>query len=225
YVGLHEFEDMSFLLHYLDESYLFLDIGANVGCYSLLAASKGSSVIAFEPEFSSISVLNVNKHLNNFGEIKVVRAAVGDHVGTVNFSQQLDTVNHVLDASDKSGTQVELLNIDSLNLDDAKIAMKIDVEGYEMQVLDGAISCLNKQVDVVIVETNNSNLNYGSTNSEIFKKLNDLGFQGYTYEPFFRALNAVGPCRVGNTIFIKDPIKVQEKLLKAPAFSLMSETI
>jgi FkbM family methyltransferase len=226
YVGLHEFEDMSFVLHYLNETHLFLDVGANVGCYSLLAASKGSSVIAFEPDYTSVSALNVNRCINDFEKkITVVRAAVGDHVGITNFSEKLDTVNHVLDPTDKNGTQVELVSIDSLNLDNANTVIKIDVEGYEMQVLNGALECLLRQVLVVIVETNNSNLNYGSTNSAIFQKLNNLGFNGFTYEPFSRSLHSVPPERVGNTIFLKDPVKAQEILLRAPSFSLMSENI
>ena len=38
YTGLHEFSDMSFLIHYLNEEDKFMDIGANVGTYSLLAS-------------------------------------------------------------------------------------------------------------------------------------------------------------------------------------------
>jgi len=80
-------------------------------------------------------------------------------------------------------------------------------------------------VSVVIVETNNSNLNYGSTNNDIFKKLRKLGFEGFTYNPFTRALCKVGPDRVGNTIFIKDPTAVTKQLIDADKFFSMSELI
>src|SRR5262245_10746432 len=49
YCGLHEFEDMGFALHLLRPGDLFVDVGANVGSYSLLAAATGADVIAFEP--------------------------------------------------------------------------------------------------------------------------------------------------------------------------------
>src|SRR5262245_66364773 len=50
YVGLHEFAEMAFLLHFLRPADLFADVGANVGSFSVLAgAAIGADVIAFEP--------------------------------------------------------------------------------------------------------------------------------------------------------------------------------
>lgn len=50
YVGLHEFEDMSFVLHGLRPDDLFVDVGANVGSYTVLAgAAVGASCVSFEP--------------------------------------------------------------------------------------------------------------------------------------------------------------------------------
>src|SRR5450759_3401797 len=50
YVGLHEFEDMAFVLHFLRPDDLFVDVGANIGSYTILAtAGVGANCIAFEP--------------------------------------------------------------------------------------------------------------------------------------------------------------------------------
>ena len=50
YTGLHEFIDMGFLLHFLRDEDLFIDVGANVGSYSILACyAVGARGIAFEP--------------------------------------------------------------------------------------------------------------------------------------------------------------------------------
>jgi hypothetical protein len=50
YWGLHEFADMAFVLHYLQPEDLFVDIGANIGSYTLLASGAvGTRTIAFEP--------------------------------------------------------------------------------------------------------------------------------------------------------------------------------
>ena len=50
YLGLHEFEDMGFLLHYLNDQDFFIDIGSNVGSYTLLSGVvKKSTVVSFEP--------------------------------------------------------------------------------------------------------------------------------------------------------------------------------
>src|SRR5262245_43975458 len=50
YFGLHEFAHMAFVLHYLERDDLFVDVGANVGSYTLLASGAvGARTIAFEP--------------------------------------------------------------------------------------------------------------------------------------------------------------------------------
>src|SRR5690348_855531 len=51
YCGLHEFEDMAFIAHYLRPTDFFVDVGANVGSYTVLAAGvAGASVMSFEPD-------------------------------------------------------------------------------------------------------------------------------------------------------------------------------
>jgi hypothetical protein len=49
YCGLHEFEDMAFVLHLLRPGDLFVDIGANIGSYTILAGATGANAISFEP--------------------------------------------------------------------------------------------------------------------------------------------------------------------------------
>ena len=54
YCGLHEFIDMAFVLHFLRQGDIFLDVGANIGSYSILAGSEiGCSVYSFEPILST----------------------------------------------------------------------------------------------------------------------------------------------------------------------------
>lgn len=204
YVGMHEFEEMSFLLHYLTKENTFIDVGANVGCYSLLAASKASTVLSFEPDFDSLSILNLNLKINGFKNVKVYNHAVGEENKTVSFTKNLDTVNHIANSDDKNSREVQMISIDNLCLKNNEIVMKIDVEGYEEEVLKGGKELLKKQVEVVIVETNNSNLNYGSSNSRIFNLLKRYNFKPYTYNPFSREFIKISDKHIGNTIFLKE---------------------
>ena len=57
YCGLHEYEDMSFVLNALRPGDLFVDVGANIGSYSILAGGGGARVIAIEPIPSRSAVL------------------------------------------------------------------------------------------------------------------------------------------------------------------------
>src|SRR5690349_8415761 len=64
YCGLLEFEDMAFVLHVLREGDVFMDVGANVGAYTVLAAATGARVVAFEPIPAAFAHLTDNVRVN-----------------------------------------------------------------------------------------------------------------------------------------------------------------
>ena len=68
YTGLHEFQDMAFALHVLRPNDLFVDIGANVGSYTVLAASVGAKSISVEPIKIAFDHLMRNIHLNGISD-------------------------------------------------------------------------------------------------------------------------------------------------------------
>src|SRR5262249_61074379 len=115
YVGLHEFERMAFLLHFLRRGDLFADVGANVGSYTILAAvAVGTDVIAFEPGESALSWLVRNVELNGvLDRVEVRREAVGAKSGMVFFTSGLDTMNHI--APDGAAFPITLHHISSNN--------------------------------------------------------------------------------------------------------------
>lgn len=66
YVGLNEFQDMGFLMHYLRSKVVFIDEGANAGSYTILASSVvGSKTIAIEPIPETFKRLVLNVTMNN----------------------------------------------------------------------------------------------------------------------------------------------------------------
>src|SRR5262249_48606092 len=95
YVGLHEFAEMAFLLHFLRPGDLFADVGANVGSYSVLAgAAVGADVIAFEPG-EAFPWLVRNLELNNLRKAQARHMAVGAANGIVSFTSGKDTMNRI----------------------------------------------------------------------------------------------------------------------------------
>ena len=69
YFGLHEFEDMAFATHVLRCHDLFIDVGSNLGSYSLLASGvSGAFSIAYEPVPATYSKLVANVSLNNLSD-------------------------------------------------------------------------------------------------------------------------------------------------------------
>ncbi|RWY49455.1 FkbM family methyltransferase [Mucilaginibacter gilvus] len=69
YCGLHEFEDMAFLLHFLRPGDLFADVGANIGSYTMLASAEiGARSVTVEPLPATFKNLLQNIQLNNIGD-------------------------------------------------------------------------------------------------------------------------------------------------------------
>ena len=80
YTYLEDFEEMLFLLHFLDMDDRFIDIGANIGSYSILASTIiGCHTLSFEPSVKNYKILSFNVQLNNVqSTIKLYNYALGD---------------------------------------------------------------------------------------------------------------------------------------------------
>jgi FkbM family methyltransferase len=136
-----EFEDMAFVLHLLRDGEDFLDVGANVGVYSILAASRGARVLAMEPVSDTYRQLLDNVHLNGFAaRIDARNIGVGSEPGELRFSTHEGPTNHVL-APGESDTQAVAVAVDALDTIAAGWApglIKIAVEGFEANVIQVA---------------------------------------------------------------------------------------
>ena len=226
YTGLHEFQEMGFLLHVLREEDLFVDVGANVGSYTILAcAAVGARGIAFEPVPETYKRLCYNIRLNHLEQqVNCVNMGVGSEQGVIMFSSNADTTNHALKASEQCDSAI---NVDSTTLDIAlknqsPAIIKIDVEGYETPVLKGAeeILCL-QSVHSLIIELNGSGKHYGYNELQILAMMSDHGFQPYSYNPLNRTLVRLQGKnkKSSNTLFIREIAHVEERLRTAPISS------
>ncbi|MDQ1636323.1 MAG: hypothetical protein QOJ32_3132 [Frankiaceae bacterium] len=120
---------------------LFVDIGANIGIYTIFALDLGAEVIAVEPTKNAD---RVREHLTLNGyTAEVVQKAVTDHPGKVMITDELDSLNHLV--SDGSGIEVEATTLDDLLGERTAAGVKIDVEGAERLVLAGATRALSEQ--------------------------------------------------------------------------------
>ena len=120
-----------------------IDVGANIGYYLLmferLIGGEGH-IFCFEPEPDNLSELKrniVNNHLNN---VTLFEAAVGDKCGTTHLSRGL---NGIVCEDQEGAIEVDLVSLDSA-IEQRLDVIKVDVEGYEGQVLKGAQGLINK---------------------------------------------------------------------------------
>ncbi|MEA3504657.1 MAG: FkbM family methyltransferase [Bacteroidota bacterium] len=165
--------------HYKNYDY-FIDIGANIGTYSILLANKGLKVISFEPVNDNYRVFRINLLLNKLqSKITTYNIALGEKDTDANFI--FDPINtgasHIAKKSDSDDntTTVHISTFDSLlpelNIPiEAKIMIKIDVEGMEIEVLNGAKKFLQSYPNLLLfMESKHSEEN------NIREKLDTLG--------------------------------------------------
>jgi len=227
YTGLHEFNEMGFLLHFLRTEDTFFDVGANVGSYTLLASGVcKSKTISFEPVPQTFEILTQNIILNKLSNlVKLINMGVGKETGKLDFVANEDTKNHVAFARD-----FDKISVDVIKLDDYAsfnpIFIKIDVEGYETEVLNGAIDMLkNPNLKAIVIELNGSGERYGYKEESIHKKLISHSFSPYTYDPFSRVLNKLETFGTFNTIYIRDIEFVNGRLKSGKSFNIFNESI
>lgn len=225
YCGLSDFEEMSFLLHFLRPDDLFLDVGANVGAYSVLASSAvGASTLAFEPVDQACRSWMNNIAINHAGgRARLVRKGVGAKRALLRFTNTQDTVNRVIPSgSGGEGVEVECTTLDLELSGNRPRLMKIDVEGYELDVLRGAQELLaSAEFEAVIIELSGHGTQYGSSDQDVHATLSAHGFRPFQYLPFERKLVLLGaPRSSGNTIYLRNSESAAQRVASAPEFSV-----
>ncbi len=121
---------------------VFLDVGANIGSYSISMMDLCEEVIAFEPHPYTAMRCKMNFLLNGKPEEMVKQMALSNKVGNISFSDYggSSTINHIL--NDSNGIKVEVTTLDDfiVEYDEHKskqYILKVDVEGFEKQVFEG----------------------------------------------------------------------------------------
>jgi len=231
YAGLQDFKDMSFLLHFLRREDTFVDIGANIGSYSILASGAvGACSIAIEPIPETWSCMQANIVVNGVQKlIDPLNVGLGSECSTLRFTHEQDiTINHVAMDDDK-----EYVNILVRTLDDvieertSPSLIKIDVEGFETEVLKGGKNTLaDESLKAIIIELNGSGSRYGFKDEDIHTLLLNAGFSPYDYDPFTRRLTALATySNTINTIYIRDIEFVQDRINMAEKFKILEKEI
>lgn len=219
YTGLHEFNDMGFLLHFLRKEDTFFDIGANVGSYTLLASGYiGTKSVTFEPVPNTFEILSANVTLNQLANKVILHnKAIGSNKGYIKFTSNLDTVNHVLanEENQDNAVEVELATLDEFSYMNPSL-IKIDVEGFETEVIKGGEKMLAQQtLKAIIIELNGSGGRYGYDEEHIHNTLISFGFSAHAYDPLSRTFTSQNSFGSHNTIYIRDIEFVKNRCVTA----------
>ncbi len=170
-VGLleHESKVKEFMMSHFKENATFVDVGANVGGYAVRAASWDMKVYAFEPNPHNLALLRRNIEINN-ASVNVLPFALGSRAGKASLSP----VGGVSRIVKEDGVEVEMRTLDSFELPGVDL-LKVDVEGYELEVIKGAKLTLEKYHPVIMIE-----MHYwagAESEAELFDILRRLGYK------------------------------------------------
>jgi len=131
-----------------------IDVGACCGAYTLYALSRGANVIAIEPEPNNARTLQLNTVFNGFhGKVNIIRIALGDSDGYTTLHTSKCSLAHstkYVPERKESNIQVIQRRLDNINTPLKIDILKIDVEGSEIQVLNGSKTTFRKTNRVII---------------------------------------------------------------------------
>ena len=185
YDGVHEWEELQFCLRFLRPGDHFVDVGANVGVFSMLVGTRIPDVriTAVEPFPPVRKDLLTNLALNDM-TVTVVDAAVSDVEGTATFEVTgRDVLNRLAPDVDGAGEvrhiTVPVTTLDELVGDDPPALIKIDVEGSELRAMQGARRLLSDPVraPVLLFEQAGHGASFGITPAEVRAFLHDVGYR------------------------------------------------
>lgn len=162
-----------------------VDVGAHVGTYSLPAAATGATVIAVEASPANAALLRSAARRNSFRNLHVICAAAGSRRGSVRFTA-FGPWGHVASASECTDGQT-YVEVEARALDDVVSAyspegvavIKIDVEGYEVEALEGLRETLKRDDSPpLLIEANGHMLHeYGLAPSHVIAALERYGYK------------------------------------------------
>jgi FkbM family methyltransferase len=178
YADWPEYHEIQFCRKFLKPGDTVIDVGANVGHFSLLLSDVvgADNIYCFEPTPVSWRRLVENFELNHWPTSRLLQVALGAAEGTVEFPDTESPVTtNSLSSTAKKKTSVQMKTFDSLSnsfLPGSIALLKIDVEGYEEQLFAGAKNFLTQiQPRLIMFESLS-----GSLRPEIRRTLNDSGY-------------------------------------------------
>lgn len=146
--GSFEQDETALLSSLLIDSDVFIDVGANIGFYCCLAKKANNHVIAFEPDAKNLNLLYKNLEINNWNDTEIYPLGLAETPGVAKlygFGTGASLIPNWAGVPKSLYKNIALSTLDIILSDrfvGKKTVIKIDVEGFELSVLKGAMTTL-----------------------------------------------------------------------------------
>ena len=165
-----------------------------------------------------ITIVNINGLNNLNSKTTLYNIGLGSTEGKLFFNVvENNALSHVSSENYSDGIEIPSTTLSSLLVKIKPKMLKIDVEGYEYEVLKGANNLLREpSLEVLIIEINEHGTRYGVSEEVTMRYIESFGFKPFAYLPFKRTLKAITiPNRKSeNIIYLKNENAVRMQLLK-----------
>ena len=188
YLGTYERRESSLIKRHLTSGMTFLDVGANIGYYSLMAAAvagPSGRIVAFEPNPHIFNHFKRTIEKNRISHITLEQYALADAAGTCELFVPIEAGNNTATMIANEGgspVSVPVITLDDyLDRNDIEHVdfMKIDVEGYEPRIIAGAQATIKaKKIDAILCEFSGHWLRQdGTTPQDFYEFMRSLGLR------------------------------------------------
>lgn len=178
---------LNIISKYAKKGFNFIDIGANIGLHSLTASKSNPDIeiFSFEPEPNNFSDFIKNISLNDFKNVRPFNIGLGDKksVEKLYINEGWNKGKHSLKQNVENTRKT--INIPILKLDDfseiidfENLIIKIDVEGFEKEVIEGGQTILKNSSNTILIIELIQEINGLETCEKIFEILKKIGFVG-----------------------------------------------
>ncbi len=167
------------------KGYDFIDIGTNIGIHSMTAAkaNKNIEIFSFEPESNNFTNFIRNIGLNQFDNIRPFKMGLGNFKGNtfMNINEGWNKGKHSLKVNFQENDKKITIPVNQLDsfkeyVTGNHLLLKIDVEGFEKEVLEGAKAVVNQVENAVIIIELVTEINSLETCNQIVNLLKEYGF-------------------------------------------------
>mgnify|MGYP003988293297 FL=1 len=219
YCHIGNFDDSLFILNYINPDETFVDVGANVGHFTLLTNGLiGAKTISIEPVKKTFARLVANINLNKLSNVIAHNIAISSSNEYLKIINHRGELNKVSCENEKKYEIVRALTLDQLLMKEDNVSLvKIDVEGYEKYILKGAKKTLsNKNLNIIIIELNGLNNYYKYNELDVINILIENNFRPFRFIPNEKKLYPLSNKNslAHNTLFIRNINLAKERLSK-----------